>query len=89
MKIKLDYKLIFLMILIIFINPGDIVAQCAMCKEAAATSLKANPNGMARSLNSGILYLMVVPYLMILFIFRKQVLQLWKHLVRKFSKKVA
>lgn len=33
---------------------------------------------MARSLNSGILYLMAVPYIMIAFIFRKQIYQLWK-----------
>jgi hypothetical protein len=53
-------------------------AQCAMCKQAAETSLKKNPNSMARSLNSGILYLMAVPYLMICFIFRKQIAQLWR-----------
>ncbi len=53
-------------------------AQCAMCKQAAETSLKSNPNSMARSLNSGILYLMAVPYLMLCFIFRKQIAQLWR-----------
>lgn len=53
-------------------------AQCAMCKQAAETSLKSNPNSMARSLNSGILYLMAVPYLMLCFIFRKQIVQLWR-----------
>ncbi|HOZ86609.1 MAG TPA: hypothetical protein PL029_02570 [Bacteroidia bacterium] len=54
-----------------------------MCKQAAESSMKSNPNSMARSLNSGILYLMAVPYLMILFIFRKQLFQLWKKLVAK------
>lgn len=54
-----------------------------MCKEAAETSLKNDPKSMARSLNSGILYLMAVPYLMILFIFRKQIAALWK---KKFGK---
>ena len=53
-------------------------AQCAMCKQAAETSLKSNPNSRARSLNSGILYLMAVPYLMLCFIFRKQIAQLWR-----------
>jgi uncharacterized membrane protein len=78
---------IVVLLFLVLVSSPEVSAQCAMCKEAAATSLKANPNGMARSLNSGILYLMAVPYLMILFIFRKQVIQLWKHVFRKVSQK--
>ena len=55
-------------------------AQCAMCKEAAASSLKNDPSSMARSLNSGILYLMAVPYILLAFIFRKQIGNVWKKL---------
>lgn len=47
--------------------------QCAMCKQAAESTLKNDPTSLARSLNSGILYLMAVPYLMLMFIFRKQI----------------
>jgi hypothetical protein len=54
-----------------------------MCKQAAESSMRSNPNSMARSLNSGILYLMAVPYLLIAFIFRKQLAQLWKRVFRK------
>jgi hypothetical protein len=68
---------------LLLLCPADAEAQCAMCKQAAESSMKSNPNSMARSLNTGILYLMAVPYLMILFIFRKQLIQLWK---RKFGK---
>jgi hypothetical protein len=64
----------------------DAGAQCAMCKQAAETSLKSNPNSMVRSLNSGILYLMAVPYLMLGFIFRKQLIQLWKKFIKKSEK---
>lgn len=67
----------------LLLNNLDLQGQCAMCKQAAETSLKSDPNSMARSLNSGILYLMAVPYVMILFIFRKQVVQLWRHVFRK------
>lgn len=63
--------------------PIDANAQCAMCKQAAETSLKSNPNSLARSLNSGILYLMAVPYLLIMFIFRKQIVQLFKRVFKK------
>ncbi len=61
----------------------DVAAQCAMCKQAAESSMQHNPNSLARSLNSGILYLMAVPYLLIAFIFRKQLYQLWKRVFRK------
>ncbi len=72
----------FFLILVVFVFlvfiPGEMQAQCSMCKQAAETSLKSDPSSMARSLNSGILYLMAVPYIMIAFIFRKQIYQLWK-----------
>lgn len=61
-------------------------AQCAMCKQAAESSMKSNPNSLARSLNTGILYLMAVPYLMLCFIFRKQIAQLWRIVKNKLSK---
>jgi hypothetical protein len=54
-----------------------------MCKQAAATSLKNDPSSMARSLNSGILYLMAVPYIMLCFIFRKQIASLWRKIRNK------
>lgn len=57
-----------------------------MCKQAAETSLKSNPKSIARGLNTGILYLMAVPYLMIVFIFRKQLIMLWRNITRKLGK---
>ncbi|HQQ95231.1 MAG TPA: hypothetical protein PLQ93_11795 [Bacteroidia bacterium] len=56
-----------------------------MCKEAAETSLKNDPKYMARSLNSGILYLMAVPYLAIAIVFRKQIADLWRSKFRRRS----
>lgn len=77
------YLVIIILFLNFFIFNSDLFAQCAMCKQAAETSLKSNPNSIARGLNSGILYLMAVPYLLIGFIFRKQI----KHLFKKIFKK--
>jgi hypothetical protein len=76
LKIKPAY--LFLILAMIFVSVPDLSAQCSMCKQAAETSLKSNPGSLARSLNSGILYLMAAPYLLIAFIFRKQIYQLWK-----------
>jgi hypothetical protein len=59
-------------------------AQCAMCKQSAESTLKNDPSSMARSLNSGILYLMAVPYIMLMFIFRKQLVTLFHKLKARF-----
>jgi hypothetical protein len=74
-----------LLVFLILASQG-LDAQCAMCKSAAESNLRNDPNSLARSLNSGILYLMAVPYLMILFIFRKQIAGLWR---QRFGKKKA
>jgi hypothetical protein len=86
MKINRKYFPIAICLILLLLPLADISGQCAMCKQAAETSLKSNPGSMARSLNSGILYLMAVPYLMILFIFRKQIARLWKSRFGKPSK---
>ncbi len=70
--------MVVFIILFFTVAQTDVIAQCAMCKQAAESSLKNNPHSIARSLNTGILYLMAVPYIMIAFIFRKQIAQLWK-----------
>ena len=54
-------------------------AQCAMCK-ASVESSQGQKNSVAANLNTGILYLMAVPYLLIAFIFRKQIVSLWRSL---------
>jgi hypothetical protein len=77
------YKIIVIFAVFIFLFYAEGAAQCAMCKASAESSLKHNPNSMARSLNSGILYLMAVPYLLIMFIFRKQLYQLYKKVFKK------
>lgn len=77
------YRILLVLVVFVLVFQFDAGAQCAMCKQAAETSMKTNPNSLARNLNSGILYLMAVPYLMILFIFRKQVAQLWRGVFKK------
>lgn len=52
-------------------------AQCAMCK-AAVESSQGQKNSVAGGINQGIIYLMVIPYFLLAFIFRKQLVSLWK-----------
>ena len=52
------------------------LAQCAMCKAGPASNLEGGGN-TGRGLNTGILYLMTIPYILIAalfaYIFRKQI----------------
>jgi hypothetical protein len=81
--VKKPLKVLLLVLILVLLVRVDLPAQCAMCKQAAESSMRSDPNSMARSLNSGILYLMAVPYLLIAFIFRKQIAQLWKRVFNK------
>jgi len=42
---------------------GMTYAQCAMCRATVESSTK-SPKGQGKGLNNGILYLMVIPYLL-------------------------
>jgi hypothetical protein len=52
------------------------IAQCAMCKTSLESDMN-NGGSIANGLNSGILYLMAIPYLILMtggyFFFKKQV----------------
>ena len=52
-------------------------AQCAMCK-ATVESSQGQKNSVAGGINQGIIYLMLVPYVLMAFIFRKQIATVWK-----------
>lgn len=66
------------LLVLLFVFLINAQAQCAMCKQAAASSLENNENSMAKGLNTGILYLLAVPYILIAFIFRKQIMSLYR-----------
>ena len=54
-----------------------------MCKAAAESSLENNPNGIAKGLNKGILFLMAFPYIIVGIIFRKELAQFVRNLRNK------
>lgn len=55
-------------------------AQCAMCKAAAEESVKHDPNSVAKGLNTGIIFLMTIPYVVVGIIFRKELIQVVRNL---------
>lgn len=65
-----------LLMLLLVLNKATIVAQCAMCKSTVESDL-ANGSSMAKGLNTAILYLMAIPYIILIsgtyFFFKKQI----------------
>jgi hypothetical protein len=57
-------------------------AQCAMCRATAESATESVDKGIGEGLNSGILYLMGVPYLLLLTVgvifFRKKIVAIFK-----------
>ena len=73
--------LITTLLVVIFVCFGsDVVAQCPMCKLSAESNLKGGGNA-GKGLNMGILYMLIIPYLLISFL----VFMAWKN--RKEEKK--
>jgi hypothetical protein len=71
------HTFILAIILLLVLVPYITEAQCSMCKASVESSM-GQKNSVAGGINQGILYLMAVPYLLIAFIFRKQIVALWR-----------
>lgn len=58
--------IIFILLISVFAGTGlnTVSAQCAMCTINAEQGVK-NGNTQAKGINSGVIYLMVIPYLLI------------------------
>lgn len=56
--------------------------QCAMCK-ATAEAGQANDIEFGRNINIGILILMILPYIILFLLFRKQIVKLFRALAKK------
>ena len=75
MKLKKHIIALLLLLFVAAINMQSF-AQCAMCRTTAESDLDSG-GSIARGLNTGILYLMAIPYVILMtgayFFFKKQV----------------
>ena len=59
------YSILFSIVILLVVLPGmEAIAQCPMCRAAAETNL-ANGGVEGKGLNTGILYMLALPYLLI------------------------
>jgi hypothetical protein len=79
MKISLKY-FVFAFILILLNMSAS--AQCAMCKATAESATENVDKGIGEGLNAGIVYLMLIPYVLLaaaaLVFFRKKIVGLFR-----------
>ncbi len=71
-EMKLSYKILFALFVAVLVSmalPEFADAQCAMCKAAAESNQQAKgEQHFGANLNTGILYLMAVPYMVLAFL---------------------
>ena len=63
MRIRRVFLTVVVLILILFIG-GELSAQCPMCRIAAESNLE-NGGTTGKGLNRGILYLLMMPYVIV------------------------
>ena len=59
-------RMIMLTLMLITISVGDILAQCAMCRSTLENNYSNGNPGIAAGINTGILYLLSMPYLAVI-----------------------
>jgi len=68
----------------LFFVGNELFAQgCSQCKMMAEQGSELDEASFGSSINSGILYLMIIPYLLIMFLFRKRIFLFFRSLVKK------
>lgn len=73
----------FLMYFTLFALVNAYAQGCSQCKLLAEQGSEMDENSFGTNINTGILYLMVIPYMIIMFIFRKQIIAFFKQLFAK------
>ena len=59
------YKKIFILVALLVLTQIDAAAQCAMCRTTVESSISNGRSNIATGLNTGILYLLAAPYLIV------------------------
>ena len=74
MKVKLTGLFLFL----ITLSQQSFAQGCSQCKLLAEQNASLDENSFGSSINTGILFLIAIPYLILMFFFRKQIARLFK-----------
>jgi len=73
---------LFLLFVWVLSSLQTLYAQCSQCKLLAEQGEGIDENNFAGNINGGILYLMLIPYLILIFLFRKPIFNFLKGLFK-------
>jgi hypothetical protein len=77
-------KFVITSVLSVILVGQNIYAQgCSQCKLVAEQGAEMDEASFGSNINSGIMYLMIIPYFLIFFLFRKRILAFFKGLISK------
>lgn len=71
-------KRLFLIALALIVVDFAFGQGCSQCKLLAEQGSELDENSFGSSINTGILFLIAIPYLILMFFFRKQIMRLFK-----------
>jgi len=80
-------KYVLAMAIFFLILGQNMYAQgCSQCKLVAEQGSELDEASFGSNINMGILYLMLIPYLLLMFLFRKKIAMLFRNLFGKGTK---
>lgn len=77
-----NWKVIVLLVLAVVISNQLEAQGCSQCRLMAEQGSELDEASFGSNINGGILYLMILPYLLVMFLFRKQLLKFFRSVVK-------
>lgn len=82
MRLRLVWLFVFF-VAVIVIHSGLYAQGCSQCRLLTEQGNELEESSFGSNINTGILYLMIIPYLLLMFLFRKRIISLISDLKRK------
>jgi hypothetical protein len=82
-EISMKKFVITLVLSLILIGQNVYAQGCSQCKLVAEQGSEMDEASFGTNINSGIMYLMIIPYFLIFFLFRKRIISFFKGLISK------
>jgi len=79
------YLFLLILVLIFSLQPELFAQGCSQCKLLSEQGSELDENSFGSNINIGILYLMIIPYLLLFFLFRKRIIGFLKSFVKSSS----
>lgn len=77
-------KFVITLVLSLILVGQNIYAQgCSQCKLVAEQGAEMDEASFGTNMNTGIMYLMIIPYFLLLFLFRKKIISFLRGLISK------